>query len=112
MLAIITIIALQDLQYSGKKHTNSFKWNLISRDFLISCAQSCLLFVTLWIVACQAPLFMGFSRQKDWSGLPFPSLHWLGHPELVHQNHGLYATDPNTHLLSQCEHVFIHIYLF
>ena len=25
-----------------------------------------------WIVARQAPLFMGF-RQKDWSGLPFPS---------------------------------------
>ena len=29
----------------------------------------------------------------------------------MHQNHGLYATDPNTHLLSQCEHVFISIYL-
>ena len=24
-------------------------------------------------VACQAPLFMGFSRQEYWSGLPFPS---------------------------------------
>ena len=30
------------------------------------------LFVTLWIVACQAPLSMGFSRQECWSGLPFP----------------------------------------
>ena len=29
-------------------------------------------FVTLWIVAHQAPLSMGFSRQKYWSGLPFP----------------------------------------
>ena len=27
-----------------------------------------------WPVACQAPLFMGFSRQEYWSGLPFPSL--------------------------------------
>ena len=27
--------------------------------------------VTLWTVACQAPLFMGFSRQEYWSGLPF-----------------------------------------
>ena len=30
------------------------------------------LFVTLWIVACQAPLSMGFSRQEYWSGLPCP----------------------------------------
>ena len=28
---------------------------------------------TLWIVACQAPLSMGFSRQEYQSGLPFPS---------------------------------------
>ena len=31
------------------------------------------LFVTLWTVAGQAPLSMGFSRQEYWSGLPFPS---------------------------------------
>ena len=31
-----------------------------------------LLFVTLWTVACQAPLSMGFSRQEYWSGLPCP----------------------------------------
>ena len=31
------------------------------------------LFVTLWTVARQAPLPMGFSRQEYWSGLPFPS---------------------------------------
>ena len=30
------------------------------------------LFVTLWVVACQAPLSMGFSRQDYWSGLPCP----------------------------------------
>jgi len=29
--------------------------------------------VTLWTVACQAALFMGFLRQEYWSGLPFPS---------------------------------------
>ena len=28
--------------------------------------------VTLWTVAHQAPLFIGFSRQKYWSGLPCP----------------------------------------
>ena len=29
--------------------------------------------MTPWIVAHQAPLSMGFSRQEYWSGLPFPS---------------------------------------
>ena len=31
------------------------------------------LFATLWTVAHQAPLSMGFSRQEYWSGLLFPS---------------------------------------
>ena len=31
------------------------------------------LFATLWTVALQAPLSVGFSRQECWSGLPFPS---------------------------------------
>ena len=31
------------------------------------------LFKTPWTVACQAPLSMGLSQQKYWSGLPFPS---------------------------------------
>ena len=34
--------------------------------------QSCLT-VTLWTVARQAPLSVGFSRQEYWSGLSFPS---------------------------------------
>ena len=32
------------------------------------------LFATLWTVACEAPLSMGFPRQEYWSGLPLPSL--------------------------------------
>ena len=36
-------------------------------------AHWCMLtdFATLWIIACQALLSMGFSRQEYWSGLPF-----------------------------------------
>ena len=30
------------------------------------------LFATLWTIACQAPLSMGFSRQEYWSGLLCP----------------------------------------
>ena len=36
------------------------------------CAQSQLIFVTSWTVACQAPLSKEFFRQEYWSGLPFP----------------------------------------
>ena len=36
--------------------------------------------VTLWTVACQVPLSMGFSRQENWSGLPFPSPGDLPNP--------------------------------
>ena len=38
------------------------------------------LFVTLWTVAHQLPLSMGFSRQGYWSGLPFPSPEDLPNP--------------------------------
>ena len=40
---------------------------LLSR---FSCVQLC---ASLWMVAHQAPLSMGFSRQEYWNGLPFPS---------------------------------------
>ena len=38
------------------------------------------LFATPWTVACQAPLFMGFSRQEYWSGLSFPPPKDLPNP--------------------------------
>ena len=36
--------------------------------------------VTLWTIARQAPLSMGFSRQEYWSGLPCPPLGDLPDP--------------------------------
>ena len=38
------------------------------------------LFATLWTVACQAPLFMGLSRQEYWNGLPCPPPGGLPYP--------------------------------
>ena len=43
------------------------------------------LFATPWTVACQAPLSVGFSRQKYWSGLPFPSPGDLLNPGIEHK---------------------------
>ena len=54
---------------------------------VLSCFSRVRLFVTPWTVAHQAPLSMGFSRQKYWSGLSligcsiyliyFWSLYWI-----------------------------------
>ena len=54
-------------------------WSLPSWSW-VTCVHACVLsrfrcvqlFVALWTVAHQAPLFMGFSRQVYWSELPCP----------------------------------------
>jgi len=44
---------------------------------LLGCVQ---LFATPWTVAYRASPSMGFSKQKYWSGLPFPSPEDLPDP--------------------------------
>ena len=55
-----------------------------------SCFSHVRFFATPWIVACQAPPSMGFSRQH-WSGLPFPSPEDLPNPEIEPGSPGLQA---------------------
>ena len=56
-----------------------YKYNITSLFLLKSvcvCAQllsDVQLFMNPWTVACQAPLFMEFSRREYWSMLPFPT---------------------------------------
>ena len=45
-----------------------------------SCFNHVRFYETLWTIAHQAPLSMGFSREEYWSGLPFPSLRDLPDP--------------------------------
>ena len=40
---------------------------------MLSCLTHARLFVTLWTVAHQPPLCMGFSRQEYWSEFPSPA---------------------------------------
>ena len=51
-------------------------WSRITFEWWLVCVCESLSrdqhFATLWAVAHQAPLSMGFSRQGDWSGLPCP----------------------------------------
>ena len=39
---------------------------------MLSCFSHVWLFVTLWTIAHQAPMSMGFSKQEYWTGLPCP----------------------------------------
>ena len=50
-------------------------------------------FATPWTVPCQAPLFMGFSRQKYWSRLPRPPPGDLPNP-------GIKPVSPATPILA------------
>ena len=47
---------------------------------LFSCLIMSDSFVTLWTVAHQAPLSVGFPVEEDWSGLSFSSPGYLPHP--------------------------------
>ena len=44
--------------------------------------QSCLTLATLWTVACQVPLSIGFSRQEYWRGLLFSPPGDLPNPRI------------------------------
>ena len=39
---------------------------------MLGCFHHVWLFLTLWMVVCQASLSMGFYRQEYWNGLPYP----------------------------------------
>ena len=49
------------------------------------------LFETPWTIALQAPLSMGFSRQKYWSGLPCPPPGDLPNPGIKPRSPSLRA---------------------
>ena len=65
---------LYNEHHSKKRGLFVFSLCVLSR---FSCIQ---LFATLWAVAHQAPLSVGFPKKEYWSGLPFPSPGDLPHP--------------------------------
>ena len=48
----------------------------------LSCFSRVHLFATLWTIAYQAPLSMGFSRQEYWSGIKWHIIDSLHNPDL------------------------------
>ena len=71
-------------------------------------SQSCLNLVTPWTVACQAPLYMEFSRQEYWSELPFPLPGDLPDPGIKPSSpilpSGFFATAPPSGTSVQFSH--------
>ena len=65
-------------------------------------AKLCLTHVTPWTVAHWAPLFMGFPRQKYWSGLPFPSPRDLLNPRIEPRSPELQAVSCIASSLLHC----------
>ena len=70
------------------------------------------LFATLWTIACQAPLSMGFSRQEYWSGLPCPPPGDLPNPGIEPASltspalaGGFFTTDTTWEIPKQCHKV-------
>ena len=61
------------LPVSQSYKENQLKQTRVNAVLLFSLAVMSNSFVTLWAVAHQAPLSMGFPRQEYWSGLPFSS---------------------------------------
>ena len=56
--------------------------SLALEKYMLSHFSHLLLLGTPWTVAHQAPLFMEFSKQEYWSGLPFPSPGDLPDPRI------------------------------
>ena len=69
---------------------------------VLNCFSRVQLFAALWTVACQAPLFLEFSKQEYWSGLPFPTPGYLPDQGIEHASPvspalagGFFTTEPS-----------------
>ena len=64
------ILQARTLEWVAISFSNAWKWKLKVKVKSLSRVR----LATPWTAAYQAPLSMGFSRQKYWSGVPLPSL--------------------------------------
>ena len=71
------ILQARTLEWNAISFSNAWKWKvkekLLYSLLLLSRISHVQLCATTQTAAHQAPLYLGFSRQEHWSGLPFPS---------------------------------------
>ena len=87
-------------------HLSTFHFLIHSSNTVCMCAHLLQLIATLWTVAYQASLSVGFSRQEYWSGLPFPTPGNLPNQGIERSSlalpslaGGFFATEPSGNLL-------------
>ena len=74
LLNMLSRLVITFLPRKEVRETSNLKLNFTPKVKMKVKSLSCVrLFATLWTVAYQASLSMGFSRQEYWIGLPFPS---------------------------------------
>ena len=90
--------SIHDLDYRGRSFWRNGEWlagtsQETQPNEACCClvAKSCLMLATLWMVAYQAPLSMGFSKEGYWSGLLFPSPGDLPNPGIEPRSAALQA---------------------
>ena len=62
------VLQARTLEWVAISFSNAWKWKVKVKSL-----SRVRLFTTPWTAAYQAPPSIGFSRQENWSGLPFPS---------------------------------------
>ena len=76
----------------GGQYKRGIEWTTFSVTCSLKLSLSRVqLSVTVWTVAYQAPPSRGFSRQENWSGLPFPSPGDLPNPGIEPRSPSLEA---------------------
>ena len=71
-VALLSLGFSRQEYWSGLPFPSQRIFSTLLHKVKASAAQPCQILCAPWIVACQAPLSMGFSRQEYCSGLPFP----------------------------------------
>ena len=66
---------------------------------MLSCFSHVRLFVTVWTIACQAPLSKGFCKQEYWSRLSCPPSGGLPDPGI----------EPSLQQLLRCRQILYHL---
>jgi len=66
------ILQARTLEWVAISFSNAWKWKVKVKSL-----SRVWLFETPWSATYQAPLFMGFSRQEYWSGVPLLSPKWV-----------------------------------